>query len=69
MRRGGGNAGDEGGKSEGIKVRERGRRRKEEKKERVALEFMKVSAPQTEKDDSHVLTSVASGLWPPKQRL
>ena len=22
----------------------------------------------TEKDDSHVLTSVASGLWPPKQR-
>ena len=68
MRRGGGDAGDEGGKSEGIKVRERGRG-KEEKKERVALEFMKVSVPQTEKDDSHVLTSVASGLWPPKQRL
>ena len=49
-------------------MRERGRG-KEEKEERVAFELMKGSVPQTGKDDSHVLTSVASGLWPPKQRL
>ena len=50
-------------KWEGGEERKRGRRRRR----RSCLNAWRW-VEQRENDDSHVLTSVASGLWPPKQR-